>query len=814
MNCIAMQRTNVKEFRQGLRIVLLFVSCTIIACFFTMAFSAGQSISAAAPRSVISLGSSPRPAAEIVARSAGDSRFENAPANYHVFPAVTAGGNTGAEELTLNFAGETTVTGIKSTNKDFVIEPGGTCQEGDTYTRGESCSLLVRFNPQGPGHRLGFVSVTHSAEATPASFGLTGNGYAPVVSFIPAQITTVPGTYPSGTGLISGATALAVDGGDIVYVADTGNTYVREIDSSGNIKSVQPFISNPPASIAVDSFGYIYNLNTSATPWYFSYITPFGGQSAFGYAYSPGTCTESAPCPFSTVGMGSPANLSIDANDNLFFEERTRGAAEMPVAAISGGSGAFNLWYLGDIYSYSPGPGPQSFAVDAGGNLYTSYDFNNDCSILEEPLYSAESTPTVNRVAGGVSCGFSGDGGQGRGAEISSTQGQFAFDIAGDFYFADSGNQRVRRIDAASGVIHTIAGTGKAGYTGDGGKATSAELSSPTGVAVNSQGAVYIVSSATTGQVIRQVGPLGFLSFGNQDKGVASATQLVTVSNTGNNTMTLTNAEIIGANKGDFKIDTTTTTCILTQGTELYSGQACRIGVIFTPAAVGARTATLTLLDNTVNGADSVTLTGAGILSTPTFKITAPANGATFTSGTAVTFSVSVTSAGVQPTGTVQFKVDGVDHGGAVAVSGTGTASTSVTGLSTAAHTLSATYSGDANYAAAGPISVSITVKAVTIVKFTAPSAAQVLNSTSAIDLAVDVTSESAPAPTGKVTFSVDGKAVATAAIVSGKASAKAGTLAAGSHTVTAVYGGDAHHSAAKATEGITVARSARAGLN
>jgi hypothetical protein len=56
------------------------------------------------------------------------------------------------------------------------------------------------------------------------------------------------------------------------------------------------------------------------------------------------------------------------------------------------------------------------------------------------------------------------------------------------------------------------------------------------------------------------------------------------------------------------------------------------------------------------------------------------------------------------------------------------------------------------------------------------------------------------------VAFSVDEKAVATVAIVSGKASAKTGTLAAGTHTVTAVYGGDAHHSAAKASEKITVA--------
>jgi hypothetical protein len=100
-------------------------------------------------------------------------------------------------------------------------------------------------------------------------------------------------------------------------------------------------------------------------------------------------------------------------------------------------------------------------------------------------------------------------------------------------------------------------------------------------------------------------------------------------------------------------------------------------------------------------------------LPSPTFKITSPTNGASFTSGTPVTLSVSVTyGSSPQPTGTVQFKVDGANYGSPATLSGTGTASTSVTGLTQTTHTLSATYSGDSNYAAAGPISVSVTVTA------------------------------------------------------------------------------------------------------
>jgi hypothetical protein len=190
------------------------------------------------------------------------------------------------------------------------------------------------------------------------------------------------------------------------------------------------------------------------------------------------------------------------------------------------------------------------------------------------------------------------------------------------------------------------------------------------------------------------------------------------------------------------------------------------------------------------------------VLPSPTFKITAPVNGATFTSGTPVTFSASVTStSGAQPTGTVQFKVDGANYGSPVTVSGTGTASTSVTGLTTTTHTLSATYSGDSNYAAAGPVSVSITVKAAAILKFTSPTAGQTVPAAS-LPITVTVTSKVSPVPIGNVTFSVDGKQVgAPVKLVSGSASMTTAGLTVGSHTILAVYSGDKYHRATKASE-------------
>jgi hypothetical protein len=639
------------------------------------------------------------------------NRLREAPANYQRLGEAKVGEPSVLHTLTLRFHEADTLIHTKST-ADFPIEPGGTCVEGNLYAANTSCTLLVRFAPQGAGHRLGFVSIAHSAAATPAMVGLTGNGYTPVVSFTPSTISTVPGTVSAGVGTISGATRLAIDGGDTLYIADTGNNLVKEIDSSGTIGTTPVGPIATPASIAVDSFGIIYTTNTAGSPYYFSAYYPWGSQTAYGYAYAAGTCTPSAPCPFSSVGMNSPAHVSIDANDNLFFEEATEGAAEMPVGGIAGGAGVFDLWYLSDQFAYASST-PSSFSVDADDNIYTSYNFSSTtCFLLEESLYNADYSPTANRVAGGAKCGYSGDGGQAAGAEISATIGQIAFDHAGNLYFADAGNQRVRRIDAVTGIIRTIAGNGTAGYKGDNGEAINAELDAPTGVAVDSQGQVYILSnSATTGtaQVVRKVGTTGLLSFGSITQGKSSATVIVNVANSGNSALNFLRETVTGTNAGDFTLDSNATNCNFSAGNLLNAGQSCQIGVIFKPGATGARSATINLVDNTVNGVNKISLSGTGV--------------------------------------------------------------------------------------------------AAAVVKFSTPTAAQVIATGTKVNVAVTVTSAKDPAPTGKVNFSVDGKQVASGTIASGKTSVAISGVAAGKHTLVASYAGDKEHAAAKATETFTISK-------
>jgi hypothetical protein len=779
----------------------MLIGAVLLAFSSTTAFAQQKLSSNEHRQSLISVAPAAHPQGEMLARHPGDATFKNAPANYHVFSAATAGEDAGVEPIRLNFAGETRLTRIESKSKDFVVEPGGTCHEGHSYAKGDSCSLMVRFNPQGAGHRLGHLEIAHSAEAEPLDVGLVGNGYSPVISFTPSEITTVSGTYPSSKGLLSGAQGLTVDGGDILYIADTGNADLRQIDSSGTVSSVGVSPS-APASLAVDSFGFIYYLSAPGNAYYFDWYAPWG-ETVFGSAaYKPGTCTESTPCALSAVGMDEPGSISIDPNENLFMAEGTKGAMEMPVAGWAGGSvSTMDVFYLRDDFEYTDG-GPAAIAVDPQDNLYTNYYFPSTiCYIVEEPQYSAEQgDPNYTRVAGGDDCGFSGDGGQGRGAEISTSIGQITFDIAGNLYFTDSGNQRVRRIDAVTGIIRTIAGNGTTGYTGDGGAATSATLSSPTGVAVDSQGQVYVISSdAATGtsQVIRKVGTTGYLGLGSQAVGLSGAAQTVLVSNTGNSQMTLTNMAINGANPGDFAVDPSTTTCDLAAGANLTEGLSCQIGVIFTPKATGARTANLVLLDNAVTGTNTVVLNGTGILATPTLAITSPKLGQTYASGSTLTFTVTVTGVtGLPaPTGTVKFGVNGVVQGSPVAISG-GSASITLSGLATGSNSLTASYSGDSNYAGAGPIGGSINISGPAVVRteVALERTSGKSQSCASAAFAVDVTSKSAVLPTGEVRLFNAKTLLAWGTLADGKVTLKAALKAGTDATLVAHYLGDRHH--------------------
>jgi hypothetical protein len=763
---------------------------------------------------VITLDHGGSPQSPNYVRAQGEYSFAHGPANFYAFSPARVGEPAPLEAVTLRFSGPTTLTKIESTNSDFKVEPGSSCAEGNSYSKGDSCIVLVRFTPQGPGRRLGRLTVSHTASAEPAAFGLGGNGYSPAISFVPAVVNTIAATYSAPNGVLKSAPNLAVDGGDILYIDDTGNNLLRKMDSSGVMVNVTPAFATA-ASIAVDSFGDVWAANTAGATYYFSNYDPTLEQSAWFTTYKSGsTCTQSAPCSLTTVGMESPAEVSIDSDNNLFMEEETKGALEMPVGAWAGGDETVDLWYLDDLYAYFLGP-PSTFATSADDDLFTavSYSLEEDCAIVEEPEYEAENgDPTLTRVAGGVSCGYSGDGGQAAGAEIGSTIGQIAFDTAGNLYFTDAANERVRMINVNSGIITTVVGSGTKGFTdASGGRSTSISLSSPTGVAVDSQGQIYVITEAPSGsatQVVQKVSTVGYLIFPGTTEGVTSAAQILTVNNVGNSTMVLDSYAFTGADPGDFSIDPTTTNCPLTAGSTLYTGATCKIGVKFKPAASGARSANLVLLDNTVNGSNSVELTGTGTAPAPSFvpgAVSFPATTPTLSNVVPVT----VTNNGNVALDVKNITLSGA-NAGAFTVSGN-CAGGSVAPGATCNLTVTFKPSSTGNYSAAlnftdnapdSPQSVFVSGSGVkpytSATKLT--SATNPAPACSAVTFHVTVSTSDGSAASGPVSMQMGSLTLASGTLSKGTATLTVQGLAPGLNLLTANYGGDTEHNGSLST--------------
>ena len=173
---------------------------------------------------------------------------------------------------------------------------------------------------------------------------------------------------------------------------------------------------------------------------------------------------------------------------------------------------------------------------DASGNIYIS-DQQNNC------IRKVNTSGIISTIAGTGVPGFSGDGGLATAATIHTPGGVFV-DAAGNVYFADGLNNRVRKVNT-SGIISTIAGNGTPGYSSDGISATTSELNNPIGVAVDAAGNVYIcdqqnhrVRKVNTSGIISTIAGNGVIGY-TGDGGLATGAQVsypnyVTLDATGN----------------------------------------------------------------------------------------------------------------------------------------------------------------------------------------------------------------------------------------------------------------------------------------
>jgi sugar lactone lactonase YvrE len=300
-------------------------------------------------------------------------------------------------------------------------------------------------------------------------------------------------------------TGLAVDSAGNLYIADMTDSCIRKV-SNGVITTVAggggalgdngPATSarlNSPFGVAVDSTGNLYIadlFNDRIRKVSSGVIATIAGDGTAGRAGDDAPATSGQLFDPSGVAMDSVGNVYIADRYNNRIRKVSNGA----IATVAG-NGAQGYSGDGGPAASAQLNNPWGVAVDSADNLYIA-DYGNW-------RIRKVSNGVITTVAGNGTPGFSGDGGPAIDAELYAPSG-IAVDPAGNLYFADTLNNRVRKI--SNGVIATVAGSGTqllGGYSGDGGPATSAQLYQPDGVAVDSTGNLYIADFYNA--VIREV---------------------------------------------------------------------------------------------------------------------------------------------------------------------------------------------------------------------------------------------------------------------------------------------------------------------
>ena len=320
--------------------------------------------------------------------------------------------------------------------------------------------------------------VRHALKAAPLAallvFALSacGGGSAKDGAEKPATIKTVAGDGGSQLGDGGPATKAGICGTSDVTLDASGNMYIAD----GGI-----YCSGPGGHTVrkVDRHGI---------------ITTVAGTGEAGFSGDGGPATKAR--------LNVPFAVAADRDGNLFITDennyRIRKVDEEGIITTFAGTGEGG-------YSGDGGPAtsaqlrdPGGIAFDAKGNLYVA-DYTS--------VRKIDPSGTITTVAGTGQLGFSGDGGPATEAKLTAYD--VALDHKGNIYICDLENQRIRKVDR-DGIIHTVAGSGKKGYSGDGGPATKAALKDPWGIAIDREENVYIADHHN--RVVRKVDPKGTIT--------------------------------------------------------------------------------------------------------------------------------------------------------------------------------------------------------------------------------------------------------------------------------------------------------------
>jgi sugar lactone lactonase YvrE len=334
------------------------------------------------------------------------------------------------------------------------------------------------------------VNLIYTVAGSSSALGRQGNGGpATVASF----------TLPFGT---------VADSAGNLYISDSSNSIVRKVDATSGIATIYAGTGSPgdtgdggpaeqatlsyPMGLAIDSGGNLY-------------IADYSNHAIRMVSASTGNISTVAGSPTATaVGDGGPATsaqlfpnaVAVDRGGNLYIASADKRIRKVTAATgiITTVAGNGNYGYFGDggLATSATVSDPMGVAVDSAGDLLIADTSNN---VVREV---SAATGIITTVAGPGSPNtipyhYSGDGGPARSAALLSPYA-VAFDSSGNIVIADTGNDAIRRVDATTGIINTIAGSPTLCTTmsGDGGPAFGASLCSPTSVALDTNGNLFV----------------------------------------------------------------------------------------------------------------------------------------------------------------------------------------------------------------------------------------------------------------------------------------------------------------------------------
>lgn len=689
---------------------------------------------------------------------------------------------------------------------------------------GSTCIESVIFEPQGVGLRLGAVVLFDSGNNVLGTAFLWGTGVSGLGVLIPGNMVPIAGDGDSTGSVLDGQAAtsasldlpssVVLDGAGNLYIADRSHNRIRKVTAASGIistlagngtagysgdsdVSTDGSVSlNAPWGVAMDGAGNLYIADTG------NHVVREieGTTGVIGTVAGTGMAGDGGDGgPADQAALNQPQGVSLDANGNLYIADthnhRIRKVNSAGIITTVAGNGMAGN--IGDHGAATTAELNLPFAVtfDASGNMFIPDSGNN-------VVRRVDTSGIITTFAGTGAAGYTGDNGPAAAATLFSPSG-VAADAGGNVYIADTKNSCIRKVNAASGLISTIAANGIGEYVYNHGGPYTVSLNEPLGLSLDGSGNLYFADSLNmrVGEIQSNLGLLDY-SLEPVRQGDLSAPQQQTIENDGNAPLSLT-AMVAAKNA---VLAPAETSCNIGLPS-LALDTSCEVGIIFAPTAPGNPVlGNLDVSSNAPNAPLEIELIGNAQAVAPTMTaLTASPAPSGFGASVLLVATVSATQGAGNLTGTISF-LDGakvlqasVPMGATSAGSTTESAQASLTtaGLAVGSHALTASYSNSNDMRHGASVSPTVTQL---VLEATSTVLASSLNPAApgqSFTLTATVTSLGGGqiAPDGTVVFTDGVATLCTSVLNAGQvATCTAAGLQNGLHSIVATYGGDSAH--------------------